>query len=80
MIDALFTLAFYTAIALSLLGMAVVLGAMVLEALHWGEDHIGYDDLEPVDDSDWRDWDWPIPDDLNAWNLPKSEFEERKAS
>ena len=85
MFDALFTVAVYAAIAMGLLWAALMIGAVVLAVVdHIHDEVVGYDEVnahsplewESVDETSWEDWDWPIPDDLNAWNLPKSEFED----
>ena len=86
MFDAIFTVAVYAAIAIGLLWAVLMIGAVVLAVVdHIHDEVFGYDDVvahsplewqQPVDDNPWESWDWPIPDDLDAWNLPKSEFED----
>ena len=70
MIDALFTVAVYVALAFAVLGGAIVLTALAIWA--WDRltgDYVGYD--ETVEFTDWADWDWPIPDDVNDWKFPE---------
>ena len=81
MFDAIFTLAVYAAIAMGLLWAVLMIGAVILAVVdHVREEVWGYDDLEahspldwqqPVDESEWRDWDWPIPEDNDSWNFPE---------
>ena len=81
MFDAIFTVAVYAAIAMGLLWAVLMIGAVVLAVVdHVRGDVWGYDDLEahspldwqtPVDESEWRDWDFPIPEDNDSWNFPE---------
>lgn len=75
MIDALFTVAVYAAIAIGLLYGAILVAAVGIAV--WDRvagEHLGYDDLneyQPVDETDWRSWDWPVPEDDDGWNFPE---------
>lgn len=64
MIDALFTVAVYVALAFAVLGGAIVLTALAIWA--WdrltGDTPVGYD--ETVAFTDWQSWE-PNPDDPN---------------
>ena len=83
MFDALFTVAVYAAIAMGLLWAVLMIGAVVLAVVdHVREEVWGYDDVvahsplewqQPVDESDWRDWDFPIPEDNDGWDFPERE-------
>ena len=64
-----------------LLGVAAMVWLIVEQAAQT-DDYIGYDDLneyrpapydwqEPVDESPWEDWDWPVPDDNDSWDFPE---------
>lgn len=73
MIDALFTVTVYAALAFAVLGGVIVLTALAFWL--WdhlmGEPYIGYDDI--VDESPWEDWDYPIPDDNDEWDFPRKD-------
>ena len=80
MFDAIFTLAVYAAIAMGLLWAVLMIGAVVLAVVDHVREEVGYDEVKarspldwqhPVDESEWRDWDFPIPDDNDSWNFPE---------
>ena len=84
MFDAIFTVAVYAAIAMGLLWAVLMIGAVVLAVVDHVRDEVGYDEVkarspldwqQPVDESPWEDWDFPVPEDNDSWNFP-----ERKAS
>lgn len=77
MFDAIFTVAVYAAIAMGLLWAVLMIGAVVLAVVdHVREEVWGYDDLneyQPTDFTDWAEWDWPIPDDVDGWDFPEKD-------
>ena len=83
MFDAIFTVAVYAAIAMGLLWAVLMIGAVVLAVVdHIHDEVVGYDEVkarsplewqQPVDESAWESWDWPIPDDVDGWDFPERE-------
>ena len=54
-----------------LLGIAAIVWLQVKNAEARDYDAEAY--RHTVEFTDWADWDWPIPDDLNEWQFPDRE-------
>lgn len=59
-----------------LLGITAIVWLLIKEAADEQDNYYGYQDV--VDESDWRDWDYPIPDDGEPWPFERGVYDQER--